>query len=94
MNTQEIQALFSPENMAHLSDHEQEEKYFLNMVQLSWFDQYPDLSEVEASLRSEWFRKAFLPTDEAHELFGRFKEEPKEVLDRMEQLYLASVTKH
>ncbi len=94
MNAQEIQALFSPENTAHLLSHDDEEKYLLNMVQLSWFEQYPDLSEVEASLRSEWFRKGFLPTDEARDLLGRFKEEPKDVLDRMEQLYLASVTKH
>lgn len=91
MNMQEA---FSPENTAHLSTKEDRDKYVENMMQLSWLEMHPDMTEAEFFDRSRWFREEFFGTDEYHEFIAGFQEDPEAVKNRLEASYVASVSKH
>lgn len=89
-----IQELFSPENTAHLVTEQEKRFHLENAMQYAWLERQPDITEHEFSLRSQWFRESFIPSEKAVECMDTFKESPETVFDILEREYLASLARH
>lgn len=89
-----VQEFFSPENTAHLLTEQERKMHTENAIQYAWLEKQPDITETEFTARSQWFREAFLASEESLELVNQFQSSSEEVLAILEQRYLASVTKH
>jgi len=89
-----VSEFFSPENTAHLITEQDKRIHLENAMQYTWLERQADITEIEFSLRSQWFRDVFLKSDHAPELLDAFKASPETVIDTLEREYTNSVRRH